>query len=113
MRPFNQSEICFVCRRRSWGIGVGDLGRKTGWTCRACNPDIAWSAFRMSDDRFDVYETKALKAAGGEAGAYLDSIGVTDLAKLTEGEWERFLRIVIDSFGDGIRKEIDGNQPPF
>lgn len=113
MRVFNDSEVCFICRKRSWGVGVGDLKTKTGWTCRDCHPDLAWSALRMTDERFDVYETKALKEAGAQGGGYLDSIGVTDMAKLTPEEWETFLRTIIDGFGDNLRAILYGNQPPF
>ena len=41
-----------------------------------------------------LFEIKAALIGGQYAGEYLDSIGKTDLAKLTKQEWERFCSVM-------------------
>lgn len=56
---------------------------------------------------FDRYEAGAVRrAANGRAGAYLDSLGRTDLAELHPQEWHHVCRLIIEDFGEGIRAEI-------
>ena len=47
---------------------------------------------RLSVDLFD-----ALKS-GKAGGAYLESIGKTDLAKLTKEEWLNFLTLILEEY---------------
>jgi hypothetical protein len=47
---------------------------------------------RLSVDPFD-----ALKS-GKAGGAYLESIGKTDLAKLTKEEWLNFLTLILEEY---------------
>lgn len=55
---------------------------------------------------FDQYERDALIFAGNEGGAYLDSLGITDLAALPPENYQRFLEIVVNSFGEGMRHSL-------
>ncbi len=112
MKHLNDDELCFVCRRRAMGLGVGSIGR-VGWTCTDCTPDLANEALHMSDREFDIYEKRALERAGEKAGEYLDTLGVTDLAKLHSEEWQTFLEIVVRSFGEAIRTQIGSHKAPF
>jgi ribosomal protein L37AE/L43A len=111
-RPFNNSECCFVCRRRAAGIGVGKPGQQ-GWLCMTCDINLAKEAYHMSGRDFDVFERRALKAAGETAGAYLDEIGKTDLASLDEAQWLHFLERVVTAFGDAVRAEVQSGKAPF
>jgi hypothetical protein len=52
-------------------------------------------------------------SAGNEAGRYLDQIGVTDMAKLTDAEWREFLRRVIVAFEHSLRDKILSGVAPF
>lgn len=62
---------------------------------------------------FDRYEAGALRrAAEGRAGAYLDSLGRTDLADLHPQEWQHVCRLIIEDFGEGIRAEVGEPIPP-
>jgi hypothetical protein len=49
-------------------------------------------------------EIAAIQAASGPAGNYLDSIGKTDLAQLTEDEWRTFLEVVVTAFQNAMAK---------
>jgi hypothetical protein len=108
----NNPESCFLCRRRADGVGVGTPKRQ-GWVCAECGIPLAKEAIKMSDKAFDAFEQRAIQAAGEAAGAYLDSIGKTDLAQLTAAEWSVFCVTMVRSFGDAIRAEVESGKPPF
>lgn len=61
----------------------------------------------------DAYETAARDEAGEMAGAYLDSLGKTDLASLTEEEWRTFLHQVIVGFEASLRRRFLARAAPF
>ena len=48
-------------------------------------------------------ETQAMIVGGQYGGEYLESIGKSDLATLTETEWDRFLDAVITGYCDQLR----------
>jgi hypothetical protein len=60
----------------------------------------------MSQPDFDPIETDALGHAGAAGGQYLDSIGKSDLEKLTPNEWTHFLELVVDGFGCRMRERL-------
>lgn len=60
----------------------------------------------------DPHETAALAAAGPLAGEYLESIGKTDLATLSEGEWLTFLEVVVTAYQDALARRLDAGQHP-
>ena len=49
------------------------------------------------------YEMRAMIVGGQEGGDYLERIGKSDLATLTETEWDRFLDAVITGYCDHLR----------
>ncbi|MGU3286483.1 hypothetical protein [Methylobacterium mesophilicum] len=104
-------ESCFVCRRRADGLGVMK-GNRIGWLCQQCaDGGFGTRTIRMPVREFDRYEAGAVRrAAEGRAGAYLDSLGRTDLAELHPQEWHHVCRLIIEDFGEGIRAEI-GEMP--
>jgi len=61
----------------------------------------------MPRKELDRAEQEALRDAGDAAGAYLDEIGETDLAKLGAVEWVSFLRKIIDTFGKSLAERLD------
>lgn len=118
MKPLNNPESCFICRRRAAGIGVSRRGNfrnlsTFGWLCEECGTALARKAYDMPDKEFDVFEQRAAVNAGSAAGAYLDQIGKTDLAQLSEAEWSVFCITMIRSFGEAIRAEVASGKPPF
>lgn len=106
-------ESCFVCRRRADGLGV-QKGNRIGWLCQQCaDGGYGTRTIRMPVREFDRYEAGALRrAAQGRAGAYLDSLGRTDLADLHPQEWQHVCRLIIEDFGEGIRAEVGEPIPP-
>ncbi|WP_420567738.1 DUF6511 domain-containing protein [Thalassovita sp.] len=49
-------------------------------------------------------ESEAMTVGGQEGGEYLESIGKSDLATLTETEWDRFLDAVVTGYCDHLRE---------
>lgn len=67
----------------------------------------------MPRDILNRIERDSMMAAGDKAGAYLDSIGKTDVAQLTAQEWEDFLATAFNTFGDEMRTRIGAENAPF
>lgn len=102
----DNSEACFLCRRRADGLGVLK-GNHVGWLCQQCNDGgYGMKAITMRARAFDEYEARAMRAAGDAAGRYLDQIGQTDLAQLDPANWGVFCQIMVDEFGEAIRREV-------
>lgn len=104
--------VCACCARRATGIGYSPDQRKEPlWLCddRACI-DAAKASYFMKQDQFDSVETLAMRDGGDQGGQYLDTIGKSDLATLTEPEWNEFLRRIIAGYRksllDGVKDEI-------
>jgi len=66
----------------------------------------------------DERERVALLIGGRDAGEFLDSIGVTDLARLDDKQWLQFLRCIVGGFQtamQGFKTATDGlsyDEPP-
>lgn len=108
--------ICAVCRCAEQGIGarrpqakgLGDVV----WTCDACLP-VAKRIAHMKIDELNRLEREAIKAAGREAGGFLDGLNKTDLAQLSEADWLQFLAHVVDGFGNAMREQLKAGMAPF
>ena len=48
-------------------------------------------------------ETAAMANGGQLGGEFLESIGASDLATLTEAEWARFIEAVVTGYCDHLR----------
>ena len=48
-------------------------------------------------------EMQAMTAGGQQGGGYLETIEKSDLATLTETEWDRFLDAIITGYCDQLR----------
>ena len=55
-------------------------------------------------------EMQAMSSGGQQGGDYLERIGKSDLATLTETEWDRFLDAVITGYCDHLRA-LAGEDP--
>ncbi len=60
----------------------------------------------------NVDEMRAVSTASSAIGEWLDALGKTDLAQMTEGEWLGFLAHVYASVCAEVRK-IWENEVPF
>lgn len=98
---------CCICGRRADGIGFSLSGRPpVVWVCADCGAGRARTAARMRD--FDATERRAFDIAAQRAGAFLDTIGKSDLALLTREEYEGFLRTFQTHFVETIRLLVEG-----
>lgn len=48
-------------------------------------------------------ETAAMEAGGLAAGEYLESLGKSDLARLTVEEWQTLIEVVVTGYCDTLR----------
>jgi hypothetical protein len=62
--------------------------------------------------QLNVDEKRAVNSASPEVGAYLDQIGKTDLATMTETEWLGFIAHAYGTVSAEVRK-IWENEVPF
>ncbi len=62
--------------------------------------------------QLNVDEMRAVSTASSAIGEWLDALGKTDLAQMTEGEWLGFLAHVYASVCAEVRK-IWENEVPF
>ena len=60
----------------------------------------------------NTHELNALAAAGAEGGAYIESLGKTDLARFTQKEWATLVDVIVTAFQDHLR-EAYADDPPF
>jgi hypothetical protein len=105
MAMLPQPGPCFICKREARAA----LYYKTLAVCLTCAPHSLGGELMIKTTET---ETEALEAGGAKAGAFLDSIGKTDLAELSEGEWATFLAEVLDGYSDHMRQEAKA-APPF
>ena len=62
----------------------------------------------------DEHEIAAIEAASPMAGEYLESIGKTDLAVLTDAEWMTLLEVVVTAYQDELARRLaEGRHPAF
>jgi hypothetical protein len=60
----------------------------------------------------DEHETAAIAAASPMAGEYLESIGKTDLAALTESEWLTLLEVIVTAYQEALARQLDAGRHP-
>ena len=60
----------------------------------------------------NTHELNALAVAGAEGGAYVESLGKTDLARFTAQEWDTLVEVIVTAFQDHLR-EAYADDPPF
>ncbi len=58
------------------------------------------------------HEINALLAASISGGAFVETIGKTDLTSWTEQEWAALIDVVVTSFQDFLRQAY-ADDPPF
>lgn len=107
--------VCGCCGRASSGIGYSPRPNKPVlWLCddRGCI-DIAKDSYFMKQDDFDSIETLAVREGGFAAGEYLNSLGKTDLASLSEPEWNEFCRRVVTGYRKDLSRRVLDSVVPF
>jgi len=106
-----EEAVCAVCARHATGWGYGDYSRfkkpRILWLCD--DPEcitIAKATYEMKQDEFTRIESLAAGKGGQEAGAFLEQIGKTDLAKLTQAEWFEFCRRLIAGYRKALKQGL-------
>jgi Family of unknown function (DUF6511) len=110
-----QPTVCAVCRRRAMWIGFAPYRRSPiAWLCDddGCHR-AARKAYTMPDVLLDAHELGAAFEAGATAAEYLEEVGTTDLAELSEAQWREFLRRLVVGFEQVLRRKILDNEAPF
>jgi hypothetical protein len=100
------SGLCAVCRREGRGFGfhpalIGLKGASLPACSMTCLDIIARRRGAMIDPTPN--ERAAVRHAGEMGGEYLESLGRTDLARLSEAEWLAFVEAVVTGYCDRLR----------
>jgi hypothetical protein len=105
--------LCAVCRRHAVWLGYPNRPPIV-WLCddNDCHA-AAKHVYKMTKQILDDYEIGAALEAGRGAGAFLEELGTTDLAKLTAGQWREFLRRIVVGYEHAIRDKILNHELPF
>jgi hypothetical protein len=61
--------------------------------------------------KMEQFEREAIMSGGAKAGAYLDSIGKSDLATMTREEWATFCETLWREACDALRKRAEDEIP--
>lgn len=96
---------CDVCRRAGGVVTVSVAG---GRIRTFCSTDCA--RIDMAHDATPV-EAEAIAKGGEKAGAYLEGIGKTDLARLTGPEWAEFCRILFVATCEDLKRQASDAIP--
>lgn len=106
------TDTCHVCQRHAIGVGVqhntSNRNEPIRWLCREC-ADIAMHI--RSVRRMDPYELQALDGGVDAVGAYLGTIGKTDLAEMDELEARLLVKAAWSGCGDRLRKVLREGAP--
>lgn len=110
--------ICFICKRRHDNLSYGPPRAPLKPVCWECLDDThngirskLPKVYHMPKRQLDDFERRALEDGGNAAGAYLDEIGKTDLATLTEEEWATFWRLGFVAYADSMREMVRTEVP--
>lgn len=107
--------LCAVCRRRAIGRGYSNRARTVkdiAWVCD--DPEcieIAARTYTMKQVEFSRLEEMATIEGGADAGAYLDKLGKTDLASLTQDEWDEFCRTLVAGYRLALKTKLRDEAP--
>lgn len=91
---------CAVCCRASGAVAIDIRGRGHA---RFCSLECSEVWMKRRPQAHD--EEKAIAAGGAEAGAYLESIGKTDLAAMTPEEWREFCKRLFEATCADLKRQ--------
>lgn len=109
---------CAICRRSDRGYGFSTFWNKDAPYRRACSRMCLDIIQVRTGDMFDqasldIFERRGIEDASDAAGAFLETLGKTDLAQLTKAEWSDLLGIVFTTTAATIQKLSDEQAVPF
>jgi len=95
--------ICHICRRESRGFGFDPSLLNTFLNDQ---PALYFCSMKCQERRMiDVTpnEQAAMDNGGRLAGEYLDHLGKTDLAKMTEEEWKMMVECIVTGYIEAMQ----------
>lgn len=106
--------VCGCCGRTATGFGYAPKsGQTILWVCDDVQClQLAKDSYTMKQDQFTRLESLAAGRGGEEGGSFLDGIGKTDLATLTEAEWFEFCRRIVAGYRNGL-VDLLKDEAPF
>lgn len=104
----DHSCVCFICHRRADGVGFGF--RK--WICDDESIKVAKALSKMSRDKIDKYEVRAIEHMIPILGEYVEKTGF-DLAKWSEQQVFDFAKLAATQFGVSMRLVCAELEAPF
>ena len=96
-------QSCPVCRRAG---GAVTIAKCSSAPVQLCSDECA-KVYIMRPHKLDFNEKAAALKGGEAAGAYLESIGKTDLASLTAPEWATLCETVFLEACADLRRQAD------
>ncbi|WP_425070661.1 DUF6511 domain-containing protein [Sagittula sp. S175] len=100
---------CPICRRPGGWATINMTGAPLAGVCSPQCAEI-WIK-RKGQPNVEQFEREAVMAGGAKAGAYLDSIGKSDLGTMTREEWATFCETLWLETCDVLRKRADDDIP--
>lgn len=113
-KPGILSPLACACGRYPRGFYFIDPAAHEPEPVPCCSMACLDTAFRMKGQpmRLNPDEQKAVYNASAAVGEYLETLGKTDLADMTEAEWLGFLGHAFDTIAREVSK-IVADQCPF
>ncbi len=106
--------MCAICRRDALGYGFApSFIRIDAPAVKLCSRRCQYITGKLSG-MIDPnkHETDALLAASISGGAFVETIGKTDLSGWTKQEWAALIDVIVTSFQDFLRQAY-ADDPPF
>ena len=113
--PRFSDRVCAVCARPAIGYGYAPKFTKVvdiAWCCD--DPEclaIARDSYTMKQTEFTRLDSLATEEGGALGGAFLDRIGKTDLATMTQDEWQEFCRQIIAGYRTALKEKLRYEAP--
>lgn len=100
-------QSCPVCRRAG---GAVTISKGSSLAVQLCSDECA-KVYIMRPQALEHNEKQACLKGGEAAGAYLESIGKTDLATLSPAQWATFCETVFFETCADLRRQADDAIP--
>jgi len=104
-----QAVACAVCDGEAAAVKIGRFDLCLDPRCA----DVAKGWITRQPDGSTYWEAEAIKAGGRDGGAYLQTLGVYDLSKLTPDQYATFARTLVQSYRVELRRQGALKAPPF
>lgn len=98
---------CEICRRDGESVRVHADDRVLDF----CSKDCARIYMTRNAPMTSAHERAAIIVGGDAAGGYLDRLGKTDLATMTEEEWREFCKVLFEATCAEMKRVADDEIP--